>query len=332
MVNKLKLNNKITCAIGLFKAKLLKRRFPFAVSWHLTYRCNYNCLYCDIRSKADENNELSTLEVFSVIDDLGKMGTRRIHFCGGESLLREDFPAIIDYCRDRSIETGLISNGALIPHYVRYLKNLTLLKLSLDGPPVVQDKLRGAGSYERIMMAVGAARLERIATVFNCTLSNLNLPYVEFMLEKSTELKIPIKFSALNYVHSGEKDIKDLIPEPALYKEKLDYIKVAAKKNRYILNSESNLRYISFYPQGHKINHCIAGRIFCHIKPDGSVYPCGRVGSRPAPNCKKEGIKKAFYALPLSSCNECWCTSTLELNLIYSLDIAALINALRRDL
>lgn len=328
--DKLNWNKNVRSALDLFKAKLFKKRFPFAVSWHLTYRCNYNCLYCDIHSKADENNELSISEVFSVVDDLKKMGTRRIHFCGGESLLREDFLAIIDYCRWRSIETGLISNGALIPRYVKYLKNLTLLKLSLDGPAIVHDKLRGTGSYERIMKAAEAARSEGIATAFNCTLSNLNLPYVEFIIEISAELKMPIKFSPLNYLYSGVKDINDLIPEPVLYKKKMDYIKAVAKKNKYILNSESNLRYISSYPKGGKINHCIAARIFCLIKPDGSLHSCERTSNGKTPNCKKEGTKKAFYSLPMSSCNECWCTSTLELNLIYSLDISALLNALRR--
>jgi MoaA/NifB/PqqE/SkfB family radical SAM enzyme len=145
---------------------------------------------------------------------------------------------------------------------------------------------------------------------------------------KSAELKVPIKFSPLNYVHSKEKDIKDLIPEPILYKEKLDYIKAEAKKNRYILNSKSNLRYLSSYPQGCQINQCVAARIFCHIKPNGSVYPCERVCTKLAPNSKREGIRKAFYSLSLTSCSECWCTATLELNLIYSFDMSALIKAL----
>ena len=94
--------------------------------------------------------ELTTSEVYSVIEGLKELGTRRIHFCGGESLLREDFPAIVDYCSSKSIETGFISNGALIPRYAKYLKNLTLLKVSLDGPAIVHDKLRGAGAYERV--------------------------------------------------------------------------------------------------------------------------------------------------------------------------------------
>lgn len=327
----MKLKEKIFYAIDLLKARVLNKRFPLAVSWHLTYRCNYNCIYCDI-PHMNGKKELSTSEVYSVIDGLKELGTKRIHFCGGESLLREDFSAIVDYCRSKSIETGLISNGALIPRYAKYLRNLTLLKLSLDGPADAHDRLRGAGAYGKVMEAVESANKEGITTVFNCTLSSTNLPYVEFVVDKSRELKIPVKFSPLNCVHAGNKDISVLLPEPGMYKEKMDYIKEEAKKNRYILNSISALRYISSFPAGRRIKHCIAGKIFCHIKPDGSVYLCERVLGEDAPNCKREGIKKAFYSLPLPICDECWCTSTLELNLIYSFDVSSLLKALEGNL
>ena len=84
----------------LLKARLLRRRFPFAVAWHLTYRCNYNCKYCGIPSRACPREELTTGEVLSTIDGLKKLGTKRIHFCGGECLLREDLGKIIDYCKE----------------------------------------------------------------------------------------------------------------------------------------------------------------------------------------------------------------------------------------
>lgn len=322
---------KIWCAVDLLKARFFKKRFPFAVSWHLTYRCNYNCLYCDI-SNMEEKDELSTAQIYSVIDDLAVLGTRRVHFCGGESLLREDFPGIVDYCKKKSIETGLISNGALIPSYAKELRNLTLLKLSLDGPSVIHDKLRGCGAHERVLEAVEAARREKITTIFNCTLTNLNLPYVESIIADSRKLKIPVKFSPLNYLYAGNKDIKTLIPEPNLYKEKIEYIKAESRRSSYIVNSITALRYISTYPVGPKMKHCIAGRIFCHIKPDGSVYPCERSNKDKVFSCRNEKISDIFCSLPLPNCSECWCTSTLELNLAYSFDIFSLLKLLERYL
>ncbi len=103
-----------------------------------------------------------------------------------------------------------------------------------------------------------------------------------------------------------------------------------AKKNRYILNSIPGLKYISNYPDIRKINYCIGGRIFCHIKPNGQVYPCERIRLPEAPNCRTEGIEKAFKRLSMVSCGQCWCSATLELNLIYSFNIKVIMNALRK--
>jgi MoaA/NifB/PqqE/SkfB family radical SAM enzyme len=322
---------KISCGIDLLNARLLKKRFPLAVDWHLTHRCNYNCLYCDVPNR-EMRDELTTAEVFSIIDELCEMGTKRIHFCGGESLMRKDFIAVIDYCSDKSIETGLISNGALIPRYIKQLRNLKVLKLSLDGPRHIHDKLRGQDSYEKVMKAVESAKEEGIYTVLNCTLNSMNLPFVEFQINKSKELKIQVNFSPVNYLYSGTKKIHHLIPEKKKYRKVLDYIKKEAKKNIFISNSRVALKYISCYPEGKQIKHCAAGRIFCQIDPDGTVHPCERIHIKEAVNCKRDGIQKAFYSLPLLDCQECWCTSTLELNLIYSLNVEALFNAWVKDL
>lgn len=325
------LTEKLTYGKDLLKARLLNKRLPFAVAWHLTYRCNYNCRYCDIPSKANPQEELTTEEILTTIDGLKSLGAKRIHFCGGECLLREDLGEIIDYCRKKSIQTGLISNGALVPTNINKLKNLYILKLSFDGPCNVQDGLRGRGAYTKVMEAVEAAKEMGINLIFNTTLSKMNLAEVGFILEKAKELDVPVKFSPMNYVHSGAKEVEELLPSTELMKKFRDFIQSSGRA-RYVLNSAPALDYIADYPQGRLINPCVAGRFFCHIKPNGNVYPCERVINEDAPNCKRSGIEKAFYSLPLPSCDECWCTSTLELNLIYSLNGASLLKALEGNL
>jgi MoaA/NifB/PqqE/SkfB family radical SAM enzyme len=218
-----------------------------------------------------------------------------------------------------------------VPRFAPQLKSLSVLKLSFDGPARVHDRLRGEGAYERLMKAVEAAKKEGINAAFNCTLTNFNLEHLESLVGTSQRLGVPIKFSPVNQVHAGSKDLKDLMPRLSMYKKGLDYLSREARLNRYILNSASNLRYISFFPEGPVFPDCIAGKIFCHIKPDGGVYPCEKKCSGGALNCRKEGIGKAFYSLEQPGCNECWCTGTLELNMIYSLKLPAILRAWAGD-
>lgn len=325
------LAEKLTYGKEFLRARLLKRRLPFAVAWHLTYQCNYNCRYCDIPSRACPQEELTTKEILTTIDGLKGLGTKRIHFCGGECLLREDLGEVIDYCKEKSIQAGLISNGALVPTNINRLKNLHILKLSFDGPADVQDRLRGKGAYTKVMEAARAAKRAGINVVFNTTLSRMNLAEVAFILEKAKELDVPVKFSPLNYIHSGTKEMEELLPSKDLMKKFKDFIQ-ASGRDRYVINSAPGLEYLADYPQGRTINPCVAGRFFCHIKPNGDVYPCEKAIGEEAPNCKRDGIEKAFYSLPLSNCDECWCTATLELNLVYSFNVASLLNALRGNL
>ena len=85
----------LAMAGAIMKLRVLKKNTPIVVSWSLTNRCNSKCKYCS-RWK-QETAELNTKQIFSIIDELSKMGTRRIIYTGGEPLIREDIAEIINY-------------------------------------------------------------------------------------------------------------------------------------------------------------------------------------------------------------------------------------------
>jgi len=322
--------SRLSLGISCARTKLLRQRIPLMVTWHLTHRCNYDCVYCGISSNVSRQ-ELGTEDTLALIDELGRSGTKRIHFCGGEPLLREDLAQIVDYCNRKSIEVGLISNGSLVPQSIGYLKKISLLKLSIDGPQDIHDRLRGDGSYLRLMNAADSALKEGINVVFNCTLTAINLNSVRFIIEIGSRMGIPVKFSPVNYVHSGDKDISQLIPDRILYKKALEEISREAKKYRNVLNSSCSLEYLKLYPEGKSIQDCAAGRIYCHIRPDGSVHLCERMISDSASRYSKGDFLKRFLELGShpAKCKACWCTGVLELNFAYGLRISAILNALR---
>ncbi len=299
------------------------------VSWYLTYKCNYNCIYCDI-PRLYSGEELDTVQIFRIIDELNTMGVGIISFCGGEPLLRDDLAEIINYCGFKDIDVQIISNGSLVPEKIEWLRNLHMLKLSFDGPDFIHDKLRGVGSYKAVMEAVTAAKKYKTKAVFNTTLSRLNLPYIEFIINKSRELEVPVIFSPLKYNHAGNKDIEELMPRPGFYKEKIKYLIGEAKRNKHIINSLAVLRYLELYPEGRQFKSCIAGRIFCHISPNGDMHPCVLTAIKNPPNCIKDGVEKSFRLLPLCGCSHCWCVGALEVNMVYSFSPSALFKVMQR--
>jgi len=106
------IKNKLSIAYSLFAARIFRKKTPLVVSWAITTRCNRSCQYCNIHNI--KSKELTTPQVFALIDEMSGLGTRIIHFTGGEPLLRDDLGAIIDHCRQVGVLSSVNSNGSLI--------------------------------------------------------------------------------------------------------------------------------------------------------------------------------------------------------------------------
>jgi len=128
----------------------------------MTHRCNLNCLMCDIvKDGFKKENELTTAEIISIIDQLADWGVKEVVFSGGEPLVREDIFKLIRYAT-RKINVGLLSNGTTlnektIKKLTPYLSSGCLsLTISLDGiRKETHDLIRGMpGSFEKTTKAL----------------------------------------------------------------------------------------------------------------------------------------------------------------------------------
>src|SRR5512134_963003 len=85
------------------------------VIWNLIRRCNLTCKHCySISADTDFPGELSTAEVYAVMDDLKQFRVPVLILSGGEPLLRRDVFDIAHRAKDMGFYVGLSSNGTLI--------------------------------------------------------------------------------------------------------------------------------------------------------------------------------------------------------------------------
>jgi MoaA/NifB/PqqE/SkfB family radical SAM enzyme len=95
------------------------------VSWLLTRRCNLHCSYCRISRdykraplayptlKYYETNEMSGQSVIEALGKLKLHNPEAFHILyGGEPLLRNDLPDIINYCNKEGIHYTIITNNS----------------------------------------------------------------------------------------------------------------------------------------------------------------------------------------------------------------------------
>jgi len=317
----MKLKTKIELALTLAKAKFLGRRIPLAVRWQLTNRCPSRCLYCKLWQTS--STEMDTEQIFSVLDELADMGVKRISYSGGEPMLRNDIGEILDYTAGKGISVGINTNGFMVPEKINQLRSIDLLKISIDGPKEVDNKVRGhEDTYLWAISAADAALKQGIKFTFCTTLTKHNIGSLEFMVDLARRYNTMVAFQPLKTIYRGAKDIDSLYPAGEEWGKAMKELKRLKRKYpQNIRNSNLLLEYISNWPKCKKTK-CWAGKVFCIIDTNGDVVPCDRV-DYPAgkiPNCLQIGFKEAFKRIPDVRCSGCGFCGAMELNYLLNLN------------
>jgi heme d1 biosynthesis radical SAM protein NirJ len=179
------------------------------VIWNLIRRCNLACRHCySISADTDFAGELSTPEVFTVMDDLHACGVRVLILSGGEPLLRPDVFQIARRAKAMGFYVGLSSNGTLIGrHNIDDIAaaEFDYVGVSLDGIAATHDHFRRkAGAYETSLAGIRLARDAGLKVGLRFTLTQDNAADLPALLTLMDDERIA-KFylSHLNYAGRG---------------------------------------------------------------------------------------------------------------------------------
>jgi MoaA/NifB/PqqE/SkfB family radical SAM enzyme len=192
-----------------------KRNMPGpVVIWNLVRRCNLLCKHCYTNSYDKEfENELSTQEVFTVLDDLKANGVKVLILSGGEPLLRPDIFEISKRAKEMGFYVGLSTNGTKITsENIQNIREVAYdyVGISLDGIGKVHDHFRGKeGAFDQAMNGAQLCLAEGIKVGFRMCLTQYNFEDLPKMINLVDEQKIP-KFymSHLNYSGRGKANRK----------------------------------------------------------------------------------------------------------------------------
>src|SRR5947199_10359177 len=87
---------------------------PICLTWELTYGCNLACVHCLSSSGKRDPRELTTDELFGVVDELAAMQVFYVNIGGGEPTLRPDFWDLLDYSVESKVGVKFSTNGSRI--------------------------------------------------------------------------------------------------------------------------------------------------------------------------------------------------------------------------
>lgn len=185
------------------------------VVWNVTRRCNLKCIHCYAHAGAgQQENELSTDEGRTLIDDLAQMGVPVLLFSGGEPLMRRDLTELARYAVERGMRAVISTNGTLIDRKTaEKLKEIGLsyVGISLDGTRRINDEFRGVdGAFDRAMQGIENCKAAGIKVGLRFTINRFNAGEIPSLFDLLERMDIPrICFYHLVYAGRGSSLVND---------------------------------------------------------------------------------------------------------------------------
>jgi len=185
------------------------------VVWNITRRCNLRCVHCYAHAKdIPFENELSTEEGKTLIDDLAQFGVPVLLLSGGEPLVRRDLPELAAYAVEKGMRAVISTNGTLITREVAdILKKIGLsyVGISLDGMEAVNDRFRGVkGAFASALDGIRNCKEAGIKVGLRFTVNKFNATEIPKIFDLLEDMDIPrVCFYHLVYAGRGSKLVED---------------------------------------------------------------------------------------------------------------------------
>lgn len=251
------------------KAKHIKMKYPLEFAQvEITNRCNLSCLHCFNNSGSPYPNELTTAEIFSIIDTLSSLGVDNIVLSGGEPLMHPDLFEIIKHAREAPMTVTLFTNGTLITEeHIREFKKLNIrgFNISIDDVDEnIHDTFRGKkGALRKTLRAVNLCKEAGFHVKISISLNQLNKDHILGILQYFKEHNLT-EFGVTPVTYSG-RGIDSLAVSP----EECHDVWV----NQFTYYKEHFPEVIP-HLEGILGERCGIARDMVGIKSDGTIIPC----------------------------------------------------------
>ncbi|RNC29724.1 MAG: putative mycofactocin radical SAM maturase MftC [Candidatus Dichloromethanomonas elyunquensis] len=253
------------------------------VSWNTTNACNMYCSHCyrDAGCKAEE--ELSTAEAKTLLEQIAHAGFKIMIFSGGEPLLRPDIVELTAYAKQLGLRPVFGTNGTLLTlELAQSLKEAGAMGMgiSLDSMDKQKhDKFRSyEGGWEQAVQGMRNCRKVGLPFQIHTTVIEWN----QSELEGITDFAVQEGAVAHHFFFLVPTGRAESIEEESLRAEAYEEVLTRIMKKQQTVGIELKP---TCAPQFIRIARqlgietrfgrgCLAGTAYCIISPKGKVQPC----------------------------------------------------------
>lgn len=253
------------------------------ISWNTTNACNMYCDHCYRDAGCKAEDELSTQEAKTLLDQIAKAGFKIMIFSGGEPLLRPDILELVRHATARGLRSVFGTNGTLISEETaQALKAAGAMGMGISLDSLDREKhdafRKFPNAWEGAVRGMRNCRKAGLPFQMHTTVMDWNQDELEAMTDFAVaEGAVAHHFFFL--VPTGRAaTIEAESLRARAYEETLTRILQKQQSVDIELKPTCAPQFMRIAAQmGLKLRFsrgCLAGTSYCIISPTGKVQPC----------------------------------------------------------
>ncbi|GLY99624.1 radical SAM protein [Actinoplanes sp. NBRC 103695] len=273
---------------------------PLIVWFEITRDCNLPCKHCYVEAGRPRRDELSTEEVFAVLDQLKAAGVFALVLVGGEPMSRPDFLPILHRAHDLGFVISIATNGTYLTQEIvdQLPREECIVSISVDGTSQHQE-LRLKSTFADIQERLLLLKRNDIPAALMCTQTDRNAGELHEVLTFAEDNGFFFGSTPFSPIGRGrffpqyQPDLSTVDDATALY--------LRDKAHDTAMSETVGLCVTKFLDECHRIAQATR-REFCgvamaYVLSDGSVYPCSicaSTGKFPAGNLRARSFAEVW--------------------------------------
>ncbi|MBN2711174.1 MAG: radical SAM protein [Planctomycetes bacterium] len=186
-----------------------KQKKTCHLGWHITSRCNLSCKHCLRRTPGQATKDLGREECLAILESFLQFTesndrSASIQFSGGNPLLRDDFPELLEKAA-KAKRRGIVKRIQILGNpetldaaTISHLKECDIddITISMDGLEETNDRMRGKGNFKAALNGIRNLMKAGVPTSMKFTL----------VRDNAEELKEVIKLAlgeGINHIGIG---------------------------------------------------------------------------------------------------------------------------------
>jgi len=255
---------------------------PKRIYFEMTRQCNLACRSCFNASRLALDNELGRDGALKVNRQAWELGVFEMRYTGGECTTLPWFAEVIADASARGFYISMGSNGAWSDETLEWLPNSGIhwVIISLDGDRETNDRVRGRGSYDKVLRSLRMLAGHSLRTRLNMVVARHNLSALEAVARVAAENGV----DSLNLIplRPYGRSLREMVHEMFDQEDFYTFIR-EVNRLRQLYPSVQFSTTIDLLDPDARTSHdlivekkttCAAGVEACVVGPLGDVYGC----------------------------------------------------------